>query len=254
MNLKDKTLQERKKLTRSYPVLISSFPKSGKSSAVETLSDEDKARTIIYDIEGKGLPDDDETKYRSIMKLKDSTKPQLDYLYKDEGNVKYRNLTDMMSHMRKAVSHEDVDRIIIDSFTALVDEFAKHFVSVSNGYTVWTLYNGELYDWFRMLKEETYTHGKFVYVLGHYTPAKPIKDPKTGKMIVDSESEKFTKVKGSDHFRMVESHFNTVITIEDYKFIADNSNEFDSTRVRRSINPIETKVNCLNELEEVLTK
>lgn len=254
MNLQGKTLEERKKLTRSYPVLISSFPKAGKSSAVETLSDEDKARTIIYDVEGKGLPDDDESKYRAIIKLKDSSKPDLAYLYEDEGNVKYRDLTSMMNHMRKALAHEEVDRIVIDSFTALVDEYAKYYVTVSNGYTVWTLYNGELYDWFRMLKEETYTHGKFVYVLGHYTPAKPIKDAKTGKITVDNESEKFTKVKGSDHFRMVESHFNTVVTIEDYKFVADNGNEFDSTRVRRSINPIETTTNCLNELEEILTK
>ena len=253
MTLENVELNERKKLTRSYPVLVSSFPKAGKSSAVEFLSDDDKARTIIYDVEGKGLPDDDESLYRSIIKLKDSTKAELAYLYKDSGNIKYRDLTFMMSHIRKAIAHKDVDRIIIDSFTALVDEYAKHYVSVSNGYTVWTLYNTELYDWFRMLKEETYTHGKFVYVLGHYTPAKPVKD-KNGKMVADTESEKFTKVKGTDHFRMVESHFNTVVTVEEFKFIANNTNEFDSTRVRRSLNPIETKENSMEELEIALTK
>ena len=254
MTLESKSLAERKKLTRSYPVLISSFPKMGKSSAVEFLSDEDKARTIIYDLEGKGLPDDDETKYRSIIKLKDSSKAELAYLYKDEGNVKYRDIENVMVHMRKAIAHKDVDRIIIDSLSTLVDEFEKHYVKVSNGYATWIQYNAELYDWFRMLKEETYTHGKFVYVLGHYTPAKPEKDPKTGKLSVDTEAERFTKVKGKDHYRMVESHFNTVITIEEFKFVADNLNEWDSTRVRRSINPISTQENSMEQLEIALTK
>jgi len=253
MTLKNLTLQERKKLTKSHPVLISAFPKSGKSSAVEFLPDEDKARTVIYDLEGKGLPDDDESKYRSIIKLKDRMKPDLAYLYVDEGNVKYRDIDQIMVHMRKAIGHEDVDRIIIDSFSTLVDEFEKYYVKVSNGYATWIEYNSELYNWFRMLKEETYTHGKFVYVLGHYTPAKPTVDAK-GKVTVDTESERFTKVKGKDHFRMVESHFNTVLTLEDFKFIADNKNEFDSTRVRRSINPIQTKENSLAELEEALSK
>jgi hypothetical protein len=254
MTLKDLSLTERKKLTRSYPVLISAFPKSGKSSAVEFLSDEDKARTVVYDLEGKGLPDDDESKYRSIIKLKNGMDPTLNYLYEDVGNVKYRDIDSMMLHMRKAIAHQDVDRIVIDSFSTLVDEFEKYYVKVNNGFTTWINYNTELYTWFRMLKEETYTHAKFVYVLGHYTPAKPEKDPITGKTTVDKESERFTKVKGKDHFHMVESHFNTVVTIENFKFIADNANDFDSTRVRRSINPIETKENSLAELEIALTK
>ena len=230
MNLQDKTLEERKKLTRAFPVLIAAFPNAGKSSAVEMLSDEDKARTVIYDLEGKGLPEDDESQYRSMIKIKNVYENGTDYLYKDAGNVKYKDIDGIMMHMRKAIAHPDVDRIIIDSFSTLVDEFEKHYVTVSNGFASWIQYNKELYSWFRMLKEETYTHGKFVYVMSHYKPAK---DPK------DTESEKFTTVKGKDHFRMVESHFNTVLTIEDFKFKADNMESFDSTRIRRSLSPYE---------------
>jgi hypothetical protein len=244
MNLSDKSLEERKKLTKSYPILIAAFPNAGKSSAVEMLSDEDKARTIIYDLEGKGLPEDDESLYRAIIKIKNVYETN-DYLYKDVGNVKYKSIEDVMVHMRKAMAHKDVDRIIIDSFSTLVDEFEKHYVTVSNGFASWIQYNKELYSWFRMLKEETYTHGKFVYVMAHYKPAK---DPK------DTESEKFTTVKGKDHFRMVESHFNTVLSIEDFKFRADNTDTFDSTRIKRSLSPYESKQNSLAELEETITK
>ena len=243
MNLSDKSLEERKKLTKSYPILIAAFPNAGKSSAVEMLSDEDKARTIIYDLEGKGLPEDDESLYRAIIKIKNVYETN-DYLYKDIGNVKYKSIEDVMLHMRKAMAHKDVDRIIIDSFSTLVDEFEKHYVTVSNGFASWIQYNKELYSWFRMLKEETYTHGKFVYVMAHYKPAK---DPK------DTESEKFTTVKGKDHFRMVESHFNTVLSIEDFKFRADNTDTFDSTRIKRSLSPYESKQNSLAELEETIT-
>ena len=243
MNLSDKSLEERKKLTKSYPILIAAFPNAGKSSAVEMLSDEDKARTMIYDLEGKGLPEDDESLYRAIIKIKNVYETN-DYLYKDIGNVKYKSIEDVMLHMRKAMAHKDVDRIIIDSFSTLVDEFEKHYVTVSNGFASWIQYNKELYSWFRMLKEETYTHGKFVYVMAHYKPAK---DPK------DTESEKFTTVKGKDHFRMVESHFNTVLSIEDFKFRADNTDTFDSTRIKRSLSPYESKQNSLAELEETIT-
>lgn len=252
MDLSNKSLEERKKLTKSYPVLISSFPKTGKTSSLETLSPEDKARTIFIDVESKGLPDDDEANYKTVVKLiGDRTNA---YLYKDEGNIKYKDLQQLMSYTRKAMAHEDVDRIVIDSFTALVSAFEQHYVTMDKNFTVWTNYTKELNTWFKMIKEETYTHGKFLYVFGHYVPAKPIKDLATGKLIADNTAEKFTKVKGTEHYRMVESHFNTVVTIEDYKFIANNANEWDSTRVRRSINPIETKQNCLAELEELLTK
>lgn len=245
MNLTGIDLTTRKKLTKAWPILIAGFPGCGKSSAVEMLSDEEKARTIIYDLEGKGLPEDDESLYRGIIKVKNVFETGTDYLYQDVDNIKYKNIDEIMAHMRKAIAHEDVDRIIIDSFSTLVDEFEKHYVTVSNGFASWIQYNKELYSWFRMLKEETYTHGKFTYVLSHYKPAK---DPK------DTESEKFTTVKGKDHFRMVESHFNTVLTIEDFQFKADNMETFDSTRIKRSLSPYESKENNLAELEEALTK
>ena len=239
MNLQGLTVQERKDLTRSYPVLISSFPNMGKSSAVEFLPDEEKARTIIFLAEGKQLPEDRESQYRTIYRIK------TDESQKNEGNVKYLPIEQYLPTMKKAIAHDEVDRIILDSFTAFTDTLERTLVKLHNGFTVWVEYSKELYDFFSTIKEETYVHGKFVYVLGHYVPAKDKKE---------KDSEQFTKVAGSKHYRMVESNFNTVLTLEDFKFKADNNEVFDSTRIKRSLSPFETKDNSLAELEEILTK
>ena len=67
MNLENVELTERKKLTKAYPVVIVGNPGCGKSASVEFLPEDEKQRTIIFDMENKGLPEDDEcflmTKY-----------------------------------------------------------------------------------------------------------------------------------------------------------------------------------------------
>ena len=52
---------------------------------------------------------------------------------------------------------------------------------------------------------------------------------------------------------MVESHFNTVLTIDDHKLIADNDNAYDSTRINKALSPYESEANSLAELEATLT-
>lgn len=244
MNLENIDIDERKKLTRAYPVLISSFPKAGKSAAVEFLPEEEKKRTVIFDVENKGLPEDDESQYRSVYRFKPSDIDPKSKGYKDHGNIKYLTIEEMMKRIQLAIGHKDIDRVVIDSFTAFVAEFERHYVTTSNGFTVWNKYNQMLHDFFALVKEETHVHGKFVYILGHYKPAKDKKD---------TESERFTQVKGKDHFRMVESNFNTVIGIRDFKFFADNRDEFSSTRIKRTLDPYESEENSLAELELALT-
>ena len=244
MTLKGIDLVERKKLTRPYPVLMSAFPNSGKSASVEFLPAEDKKRTIIFDVENKGLPEDDPSDYRSIYKLKPKDVDAKSKAYKDEGNVKYLTITELIARMIAAIGHKDVDRIIIDSFTSFVSELENHLVMVHNGFTVWTKYSIALNEFFAMIKEETNVHGKFVYILGHYRPAKDKKD---------TESEQFTQVKGTAHYRMVESNFNTVISLDQFQFVADNSDEFTSTRIKRSLNPLRTDDNNMDVLEHILT-
>jgi len=244
MTLKDLDVLERRKLTRSYPVLISSMPGQGKSSTVEFLPAEDKKRTIVFDTENKGFPEDDPSDYRTVYRLKPTDVDAKSPSYKDVGNIKYLTAEDTLKRIQLAIAHPDVDRIIIDSFTALVTELERRYMKVHNGFNVWNTYNDMLHDFFAIIKEETYTHGKFTYVLGHYTPQKNKKDP---------EAEYFTKVSGNAYFRLVESQFNTVITIEDFKFKADNTDIYNSTRIKRSLNPYESNENSLQELEHALT-
>jgi hypothetical protein len=242
MNLQDKTLEERKKLTRAFPVVIVGKPGCGKSAAIEFLPAEEKMRTIILDVEAKGLPEDDEADYYKVIKLKSIDS---DNDLKDHGNVMYKTIEELLPYFKKAMASDKIDRIVVDTFTAFVSELERHYVTVHNGFTVWNSYNQQLHDFFRMLKEETYTHGKFVYVLGHYKPSKDKKD---------QDAEKFMVVKGNAHYRLIESHFNTVVEVDEFKFRADNSDEYDSTRIKRSLSPYESKENSMAELESALNK
>ena len=245
MTLKGMTLAERRKVTRAWPVLISGFPNSGKSYSMEQLSKEDLERTIYINTENKVLPNIFGDEIRTIIMLKPEglIPPERAHLYKDYDNVKFKTLSELQLYIRKALAHEDVDRIVLDSFTALVDALESHFVSTHNGFTIWNQYNQELHSWLSLIKEETMAQGKFFYVLGHYVPSK---DPK------DADSEKFTKVSGNKWFRLIEASFNNVLTIDDHKFTADNSNTYDSTRIHASLSPYESKENSMAELEEVL--
>lgn len=253
MTLKDLDIGQRRKLTRMYPILVSSFPNMGKSFCVEELAEEDKLRTIYVDIEGKGLPNDFEDQYRTVVRIKPSgIIPQEQMkLYEDYDNVKYKTLAELKLYIRAALAHPEVDRMVIDSFSALVEKLEVDFVTTHNGYTVWNVYNKELSDWFALFKEETKFNGKFLYILGHYRPSKAAKG-KDGKITTDEEAEKYTLVKGNVHFRMVEANFNTVLTVEDHKLKADNDDTYDSTRVSVLLNPLETNKNSFAELEELI--
>ena len=242
MNLSGKSLEERKKLTKASPVAIVGKPGCGKSACVEFLPPEEKMRTIVFDLENKGLPEDDGSEYYKVVRLVsiDSTvRP------KDEGNILFKSIEELLPYFRKAISSDKIDRIVVDSFTAHVAELERHYVTTSNGFTIWNSYNQQLHDFFRSMKEEVFTHGKWVHVLGHYKPSKDKKD---------SDAEKFMVVKGNAHYRLVESHFNTVVEVNEFKFRADNLDEYDSTRIKRSLSPYESKQNDLGELETDLAK
>ena len=134
MTLKDIPINERRKLTKAFPVLISSRPGAGKSYAIEELAPEDKLRTAIIDIEGKGCPNDADDEYFRIIRLKPNLiPPGKEEMYKDYDNVKYKTLVELKVYVPALLASDQIDRVVVDSFTALVDEAEKHYVSVSNG-------------------------------------------------------------------------------------------------------------------------
>ena len=247
MILTDLTDSDKARVTKLFPMLISSRPGAGKSRSIEQLPEEELKRTIFIDIENKGAPNlVDEDFYRVIrIKPAGMVPPEEAHLYVDNDAVKFKTLLELQTYIRKALTLDRIDRIVIDSFSALVDQLEAHYVTVSNGFVTWTNYSKELTAWFSLLKSETRFNKKFVYVLGHYTPSKNNKDV---------DAEKFTKVKGTMHYRMVESNFNSVLTIDDHKFLADNDNEYDSTRINEKLNPLEIDDNSISKLEALIVE
>ena len=55
MTLENIALADRKKLTSHYPVLLASETGSGKSMAFANKTDEEKARTVIFNFDNKAL-------------------------------------------------------------------------------------------------------------------------------------------------------------------------------------------------------
>jgi len=134
MNFKEKPIAERRKLLRNYPLLISGPPNTGKTAAIETLSDEDKSRTVFFDLEGKGLVEDYEDQYFRVVRFKPMVvEPGKEAMYTDYENVKFKTLPELKVYFESIMASDQVDRVIIDSFTALVDTAEKYYATVNNG-------------------------------------------------------------------------------------------------------------------------
>jgi len=239
----------RRRMTRAYPVLITGKQGAGKTYAMEQLTPEEKARTVYVNFENKNLPNDFGDEYRSIYCVKPSglIPPDEQHLYVDYENVKYKTLEELKLLVRKALAHKDVDRMIFDSTTSMHAQLEKHYVSVSKGFTIWQLFADEVGTWLQLLKEETNFNNKLVYILGHNVP------PKNNKNT--DEADPYIQIKGSTFPKgTYEANFNTVLTLEDHKFIADNEDMYSPTKIHKSLSPYESDGNSLHELEEVLTK
>ena len=85
MTLEDKSPAERTRLTRLYPMLISSRPGAGKSRAIEQLPPEELKRTIYIDLENKGAPNLFDDDFYKVVRIKPEGLIPADkaHLYKD---------------------------------------------------------------------------------------------------------------------------------------------------------------------------
>ncbi len=253
MTLEGKTIQERRVMTKHYPVAIVGAPSAGKTSSFSMLSAEDKKRTLLIDIDNKGVEDTIASEWLKVIKIKPPEVDEDDSSYEDFENVSYKLVEDIPTYLGMALKNESVDRVIIDSFSALSSSLYSTFVYLDKGFTVAVNYNKKLHDFFHAIKHESYQNGKMLYIIGHYMPEKVTKTAK-GVDITDKEAEKFIKVLGREHYRTIEMHFKTVIIVDDFKFIADSKDTSNSSRIARSLSPYESEENDINELEEYLTK
>ena len=231
MTLKGKTLEERLVLTKSFPVIITGEVGTGKTSAIEMLSDEDKKRTLIVSYDGKSMPLDTEDMYFKVRYIDDKF-----------------DVIRSINSIKLAIAHEDVDRVIIDTLSGFAKELQLYASKNFSNFEVYNTFNNEMDEFLKMLRVEVRAHGKFCYLLAHY----PVYEKK-------GESRKAIASVGSKHGNgTYESIVNTVIeaTMEDGKFFfkADNTDEYDTTRIRRDLSPYTSKENSLAEFEDFITQ
>ena len=253
MTLKGKTIQERRILTKHYPVAIVGAPGAGKTSAFSMLSTEDKKRTLLLDIDNKGVEDTLVSDWLKVIKIKPPEVEDDDTSYNDYENVSFKLVEDIPTYLGVALKNESVDRVVIDSFSALSSSLYRTYVYLDKNFTIATNYNKKLHDFFHAIKHEVDLNGKFLYIIGHYMPEKITKTLK-GVDITDREAEKFIKVLGREHYRTIEMHFKTVVIVDDFRFRADSRDTSNSSRIARVLSPYLSNENDINELEADLTK
>jgi hypothetical protein len=231
MNLQGKTLEERLYATRYFPAILTGEVGTGKTSAIEMLSPEDKKRTLIVSYDGKSMPLDTDDMYFKVRYLDDNF-----------------DVIKSINSIKKAIAHEDVDRVVIDTLSGFAKELQVYANKNYRGFEVYNTFNNEMDEFLKMLRVEVRTHGKFLWLLAHY----PVYEKK-------GENRKAIASVGSKHGNgTYESIVNTVVeaTLEDGKFFfrADNTDNFDTTRIRRDLSPYKSNENSLAELEEALSK
>jgi len=246
MTLEHMTHSERRKATRAFPVLISAPQSSGKTYAMEQLSVEDKSRTVYVCFETKHLPNDDWSDYRTVIMIKPPgvIPPERAHLYTNYDNIKFKTPEEMKIQIAATFASDLVDRIVLDSTTSMHSILERHYVVVSKNFTVWTMYAQEILEWLAIIKENTMHFGKLSYMIGHTVPA---------RNSTSDDISPYVQIKGSVFpIGSYEGNFNTCLTMEDHKFIADNDNSYDPTRIAASLSPYESETNSLAIVEEDL--
>ena len=233
MILKDIALADRKRLTSHYPVLLASETGSGKTFAFSQLSPEEKARTYVLNFDGKSISDDD-SEFKKVY---------------HEFNIKDIEMVEKIERQIITVlAHEDVDRLLVDTFTLMTKLFNRWAAEHFSGFDIWIAYNNAITQILECLKASTLTYGKFTYVTAHYPP----------RIGMAPNTKRYVTTKGKEHTNIIEESFSTVVEtiMEDRKFkyccdVFDETNTTKTKLVEGSFKFVRTSV---DDLERVLTK
>jgi len=230
MVLKDVDLTERKKLTSHYPVLMVGETSSGKSTAIANLSDEEKARTVIFNFDNKAISEDDSKFLKVYQAFKVS---DIDMIDKIESNL------------LKAAASDKVDRVIVDTFTLMTKLINRWAMEHYSGFDVWSSYNNAITRILESTKVATITYGKFIYVMAHYPPR-----------IGVNGTKRYVTTKGKEHTNIIEESFSTVVEAymadRAFWFEADVFNEMNTTKTKLKEGCFKFKRTSLDDLELVL--
>lgn len=126
---------------QNYKPLVIVMGRSGfgKSTSIRTL---DPKTTVVFNTELKPLPFKGAGKFR---------------------NVYLENQSDLPKYIARSQTKDDVEVIVIDSFTGWTEELMKECRMKNKGYDVFNSYNSTIRDLMKQLKKST----KQVILLGH---------------------------------------------------------------------------------------
>lgn len=247
MILKDIPLADRRKLTSHYPVLLASETGTGKSYSFSQLTDEEKARTVIFNFDKKSICEDanDDEVFGKVY-----------YTTDDEKNTQknYFNLNDLFlidsicNALISVAAFDKCDRILIDTFT-LMTKFINRWASQHfSGFDVWNTYNNGITKVIECVKECAITYGKFIYVAAHYPP----------RVGMAPNTKRYVTTKGKEHTNIIEESFSTVVEtlMEDrqFKYSADIFDETNTTKTKLVEGSFKFVRTSVDDLEQVLTK
>ena len=246
MNLKGKTTLEKQQLTSQYPVLIPGANASGKTTALENLSKEDKERTVVFNFDGKpvGIGPQDFKSVYSIASNKEALEERLNTLppkakeYREhiENILATSYFIDDSEAVDKIVEDitsvtftPSVDRIVLDSFSSMTDFVETWARANFAGREVWANYGYGVQRIQQVLKEATLHGMKFVYVYSHHDFIPAAQYDTTPKQVV--------AVKGGIMNNNVEVGYNTIIyshVTEEGKrmFSCDSDSTLDTSRTK----------------------
>lgn len=147
---------------------------SGKSSSLRNL---DPKKTAILNIEQKALP------FKGAGKFKK--------------NVSIDNIPDFKNALKKAIKSDEIDVIVIESFTSLTEAIYREGAKAYDGFDLWKYYNEEIDSILHMSKNTE----KYIAFLG----IDQVIETDTG---VD---ERYVQVQGNRWKKSVEKEFVIVV-------------------------------------------
>jgi len=230
MILKDIDLVERKKLTSHFPVLIASETGKGKSTAFANLSDEEKARTVIFNFDNKAISEDDS---------------KFAHVYSNFDIHDIEMVEKIAANINKAMAKASIDRVLLDTLTLMTKTINRWAALHYKGFDVWNAYNNSITQIIEALKMATLAHAKFAYVTGHYPPKEGI-----------STVKRYLSTKGKEHTNILEESFSTVVEsiFEDRSvyFVADTFDDTNTTKTKLVAGEFKFKRKSVDDLERLL--
>jgi len=274
MTLENKSILEKKQLTLQFPILLPGANASGKTTAIENMSTEDKKRTIILNFDTKpiGTTTNEFAAVFAVSGSLEAVQTQMNALPAEAED--YRKhfqqiiatsyfiddvevIDKIVGHISKAAFSPKIDRLILDAFSSMTD-FVEAWANTNfAGREVWSNYGFGVQKIQQALKEATLHGMKFVYVFSHHDFIPAAQYATTPKQVV--------AVKGGIMKNNIEVGYNTIIyshVTEEGKrmFSCDSDSTIDTSRTklidskfsfeRTSLNDIELYLNGLATIKD----